>query len=60
MASIPFTAVFAVECAMVMFTTKGTKILNEKKLYILEVFLQALSVYAYIKMYAPDGAGSDS
>jgi len=53
MVSIPFTAIFLVECAMVIFTTKGTKIIQEKKLYILEVICQIVSIMAYIKMFSP-------
>ena len=37
MVSIPFTGIFFVECAIVIFTTDGGKILREKKLYILEL-----------------------
>ena len=37
MVSVPFTAIFFVECAMVIFTTDGGKILREKKIYILEL-----------------------
>lgn len=58
MVSIPFTALFFVECAMVIFTTKGTKILSEKKLYILELLCQAVSIMAYIKMFSPNGDDS--
>jgi hypothetical protein len=55
MVSIPFTALFFVECCMVIFSTSGTKILQEKKLYILEIICQIVSIMAYIKMFAPDG-----
>lgn len=48
MASIPFTAIFAVEGAMVIFSTDGPTLLNEKKVYIVEVICQICSVYAYI------------
>ncbi len=48
MASIPFTAIFAVEGAMVIFSTDGATLLNEKKVYIVEVICQICSVYAYI------------
>ncbi len=51
MASIPFTAVFAVEGAMVIFSTDGATLLNEKKVYIVEVICQICSVIAYVKMY---------
>ena len=55
MVSIPFTAVFFVECCMVIFTTSGTKIIQEKKLYILEFLCQIVSILAYAKMFTPNG-----
>ena len=59
MVSIPFTALFLVECCMVIFTTSGTKILQEKKLYILEIICQIVSIMAYIKLFSPNGPDSD-
>ena len=56
MVSIPFTAIFFVECALVIFTTDGGTIIREKKLYILEMICQALSILGYIKMFSPDGS----
>jgi len=57
--SIPFTGVFFVECAIVVFSTDGGKILAEKKLYILELLLQGVSIMGYIKMYSTSGDDSD-
>ena len=37
MVSIPITAIYFVECCFVIFTTQGSVILSEKKLYIIEV-----------------------
>ena len=51
MVSIPFTAIFFIECALVIFTTDGGTIIREKKLYILEMICQALSILGYIRMY---------
>lgn len=57
MMSIPFTAVYFVEAAMVIMSSDGTSILQGKKLYILEVICQAVSIYAYVLMYT-DGPES--
>ena len=51
MVSIPITAIYFVECCFVIFTTQGSIILSEKKLYIIEVFSQVMAVLAYIKLY---------
>ena len=59
MVSIPFTAIFFVECAMVIFTTDGGTILREKKLYILELLCQIISIMAYIKLFNTDGADEE-
>lgn len=59
MVSVPFTAVFFVECAMVIFTTDGGTILREKKLYILELLCQIVSIMAYIKLFNTDGADEE-
>ena len=56
MVSIPFTALFFVEMCMVIFTTSGTRIIQEKKLYIVELICQIVSIIAYIKMFNPNGA----
>ena len=55
MVSIPFTALFFVEMCMVIFTTSGTRIIQEKKLYILEIICQIVSIVAYMKMFNPNG-----
>lgn len=51
MLSLPFTAVFFVEAAMGIFSSDGATIFREKKLLILEVICQAVSIWAYIMMY---------
>jgi|Transcript_9080 hypothetical protein len=51
MLSIPFTAVYLVEAAMVIFSVDGGTLLREKKLYLLEIVCQLCSVFAYIKMF---------
>ena len=51
MVSIPITAIYFVECCFVIFTTQGSVILSEKKLYIIEVVCQCVAVLAYIKLY---------
>jgi len=53
--SIPFTAVYFVEMAIVVFTHDGSAILQHKKLYILEMICQAVAVMAYVKLYSPNG-----
>ena len=58
MVSIPFTGIFFVECAIVIFSTDGGTIIREKKLYILELICQVLSIFAYIKLYS-DGSDQD-
>ena len=58
MVSIPFTGIFFVECAIVIFSTDGGTIIREKKLYILELICQILSIFAYIKLYS-DGSDQD-
>ena len=58
MVSIPFTGIFFVECAIVIFSTDGGTIIREKKLYILELICQILSIFAYIKLYS-DGTDQD-
>ena len=55
MLSIPFTALFFVECCMVIFSNSGTRIIQEKKLYIVEIMCQVVSIMAYLKMFTPDG-----
>ena len=57
MMSIPFTAVFFIEAAIVILTVDGASLLQNKKLYILEVVCQAVSIYAYVLLYT-DGAES--
>lgn len=51
MLSVPFTAVFFVEAAIGIFSSHGSEILSEKKLLILEVICQAVSIYAYVLMF---------
>ena len=51
MLSIPFTAIFLVECLMVIFTHRGSVIIREKKLYILELMCQVCSILGYVKMF---------
>ena len=51
MVSIPITAIYFVECCFVIFTTQGSVILSEKKLYIIEILCQAVAVLAYVKLY---------
>ena len=51
MLSIPFTAVFLVECLMVIFTHRGSVIIRSKKLYILELMCQVCSILGYVKMF---------
>lgn len=57
MLSIPFTAVFFVEAMIVILSVDGTSLLQSKKLYILELILQAISIYAYVMLYT-DGPES--
>lgn len=52
MLTIPFTAVYLIEAAYVIFSSDGATILREKKLYILEVVCQILSVYGYVEMFS--------
>ena len=52
MLSIPFTAIYFVEMAMVVFSSDGATIVREKKLYILEIVCQIVSVLAYVKLYS--------
>ena len=52
MLSVPFTAVFFVEAAMSIFSSDGATILREKKLIILEVICQMVSIWAYIQMFS--------
>lgn len=51
MATIPFTAVYLIEAAYVLFSNDGPTILREKKLYILEIICQILSIYGYVEMF---------
>lgn len=37
MLSIPFTAIYAVEAGMVIFSVDGATLISEKKLYLLEI-----------------------
>ena len=48
MLSIPFTAIYLVEAAMVIFSVDGGTLIREKKLYLLEIVCQFCSIYAYI------------
>lgn len=52
MLSIPFTALFAIECAYVLFSTDGGTIIREKKLYLLELFCLCFAVFGYIMMFS--------
>ena len=58
MLSIPFTAVFFVETVMVVLSVKWQTLLQSKKLYIIEVICQAVSIYAYVLMFS-DGTESE-
>ena len=53
--SVPFTAVFLVEAIMIVLTVDGSTLIREKKLYLLELILQGVSILAYIKLYT-DGS----
>ena len=53
MLSVPFTAIYLVEAAMVIFSVDGGTLLREKKLYILEIVCQFCSIYAYVLMFTP-------
>ena len=55
MLSIPFTAIYFVEMAMVVFSSDGATIVREKKLYILEIVCQVVSILAYVKLFS-DGS----
>ena len=56
--SVPFTAIFAVECAYIIFANDIGTIIREKKLYILELFCLIFAVIGYIKMFS-DGSNDD-
>ncbi len=51
MLTIPFTAVYGIEAAFVLFSHDGATIIKEKKLYILESICQVLSVLGYVYMF---------
>ena len=52
MLSLPFTGIYFVECCYVIFTTAGETIVREKKLYLLEIICQVVSILAYIRMFS--------
>lgn len=52
MLSVPFTAVYFVEAAIVVFAVDGGTLIREKKLYILEIICQAVSIVGYVKMFS--------
>ena len=37
MVTLPFTGIYFIECAYIIFTTDGGTVLREKKLYIVEL-----------------------
>ena len=49
--SIPFTAVYFVELALVICRVDSETLIQKKKLYILEMVCQIVSVIAYYKIY---------
>ena len=51
MLSIPFTAVYFIEMAMVIFQSDGTTLLRDRKLYLLEIVCQVCSILGYVKMF---------
>ena len=57
--TLPITGIFFLECALVIFTTGGTDIIREKKLYLIEILCQAVSVWAYIYMFDPNAADGE-
>ena len=52
--TLPITGIYFLECAMVIFTTGGGTIIREKKLYLIELLCQAVSVWAYLYMFDPN------
>ena len=58
MLSVPFTCIYLVECATVMFQSDAGTILREKKLYLLELFCLAFAIWGYVLMFS-EGSNKD-